>query len=160
MLANLLAAALTGVFALPAPAAHVPGQSTGVYMTGVSLGDVDPNNVVPTVNGVPNAGTANWDIALPLGVLHAGDPYKLTVTFEDAGYTGPCNVIVRMTQVQSGKKVVLREVRPFAGQCSPNIFMVSTDFHEMPNAPGPVTLTATIHYGDAKSSTKVDMLIQ
>ena len=160
MLANLLAAALTGVIAIPGSAAHAPSQISGIYMTGVSLGAVDPNNVVPTANGVPNAGTANWDIALPLGVLHAGDPYKLTLTFEDAGYKGPCNIIVRMTQVQSGKKVVLREVRPFAGQCSPNIFMASTDFHEMPNAPGPVTLTATIHYGAEKSSTKVDMLIQ
>ncbi len=160
MLANLMAAALSSLVVLPNAAVQKPGTQTGVYMTSVTLGDVDPNGVVPTVNGVPNAGTSNWDIALPLGGLQSGQPYKLTLSFEDVGYTGSCYVDVRMTQIQDGKKVLLRDVGGYSGQCSPNIYMVSTDFGTMPSAPGMVTLTATAHFGKAKSSTKTNLLIQ
>ncbi|HTT99184.1 MAG TPA: hypothetical protein VMF58_14130 [Rhizomicrobium sp.] len=160
MLAGLMAAALGSVIVMPVHSPQTPGANSAVYVTGVTLGDVDPNNVVPTANGVPNAGTSNWDIALPVAGLTAGTDYKLTFTFEDVGYTGACNVDVRMTQVQEGKKVLLRDVGGYAGQCSPNIYMVSTDFGAMPDSPGPVTLTVTAHYGKAKTSTKVKMLIQ
>ncbi len=160
MLANLMAAAFSSLAVLPNAAVQTPGTQTGVYMTSVTLGAVDPNGVVPTVNGVPNAGTANWDIALPSAVLQQGNSYKLTLSFEDAGYTGSCDVDVRMTQKQDGKTVLLRDVIGYSGQCVPDIYMVSTDFGAMPNAPGPVTLSATLHYGRAKSAIKAKMLIQ
>jgi hypothetical protein len=159
MFASLAAAALATVITVPT-SSQSPSGDGGVYMTGVTLGDVDPNGVVPTTNGVPNAGTSNWDVALPLAGLSAGTDYKLTLTFEDVGYTGQCYVDVRMTQIQNGKKVLLRDAGGFSGQCAPNIYLVSTDFGVMPNAPGPVTLTATAHFGKGKSSTKVKLQIQ
>jgi hypothetical protein len=160
MITTLVAAALATVIAIPTASAPPSSGDGTVQMTSVTLGDVDPNNVVPTANGVPNAGTSNWDIALPVAGLTAGTDYKLTLTFEDVGYTGPCNVDVRMTQIQNGKKVLLRDTTGFSGQCTSNIYLVSTDFGAMPNAPGPVTLIATAHFGKGKSSTKVNLLIQ
>lgn len=161
MLANFMAAALSGLIALPASPAHPPTSGAGLYMTSVTLGEIDPDGVVPTINGVPNAGTLNWDIALPRAQLTVGMPYKLTFSFEDIGYNGPCSVEVRMTQVQGGKKVRLRGLTGLGTQCtSPNVYMGATDFGKIPDAPGPVTITATVHYGANQSSTKVQMLIQ
>jgi len=160
MFASLTAAALATVIALPASSPRTPTGDGGVFMTGVTLGDIDPNGAVPTTNGVPNAGTANWDVALPTAGLHAGQNYQLTYSFEDVGYTGACNVDIRMTQVQNGRKVLLRDAGGFSDQCTPNIYLATTLFGAMPNAPGPVTLTATVRYGKAKSSTKVNLLIQ
>ena len=159
MFATLMAAALSSVLVIPTHSTQTPSQG-GVYMTGVTLGDIDPNGVVPTANGVPNAGTQNWDVALPTAGLHAGQDYKLTLTFENTGYTGNCYVDVRMTQIQNGKKVLLRDVGGFTGQCETGIYLVSTDFGTMPNAPGPVTLTAIAHFGKGKTSTKTSLLIQ
>jgi hypothetical protein len=160
MFMGLMAAALGSVIVFPNTSLQAPAKDAGVYMTSVSLGAVDPNAIVPTANGVPHAGTSNWDIALPLAGLQVGTPYKLTLSFEDVGYTGACYVDVRMTQKQDGKTVLLRDVIGFSGQCVPSIYMAATDFGTMPDAPGPVTLSATVHYGKGKTSTKATMLIQ
>jgi hypothetical protein len=160
MFATLVAGALANVLVVPISPTQPPQQSIGIYMTSVMLGDLDPNNVVPTANGVPGAGTSNWDVALPLAALQAGTDYKLTLTFEDVSYTGPCYVDVRMTQIQNGKKVLLRDMTGYSGQCSPNIYLASVDFGAVPDAPGPVSIAATAHYGKAKSQAKVQMIIQ
>lgn len=160
MPASLAALALATVVAIPGPSALPPAKDRGILLTSVTLGVTDPNGKVPTLNGVPGAGTNNLDIAVPAAVLPVGTDYQLMATFQAAGYTGTCNGQVTMTQKQGHEQVKLRQVSIGPGQCEAgNIYMVHTAFGAIPDAPGPVTLSFTMSYGDAKAVMKVPMTI-
>jgi hypothetical protein len=163
MLSLLAAAALASGAAIAAPEGDIPPGSAAIFPTSIALGEIDPNGKVPTVNGVPGAGTRNWDIAVPKAVLKAGHDYELTVSAEDIGFTGACFGEVLMTQIQNGRKMILQQVdvTDFI-KCRPgHIYVKSRDFGVIPNSPGAVMLEFSMQFsGHHKTSIRVPMLIR
>jgi hypothetical protein len=139
-----------------------PDNAT-IIPTSVAFGEIDPNGKVPTVNGVPGAGVKNWDIALPRAVLKAGHDYELTVSAEDVGFTGACFGEVLMWQIQNGRKELLElvDITDFI-KCKPgHVYVKSKDFGIIPDKPGPVTVTFSMHFSaHHKTTIRVPMLIQ
>lgn len=132
-----------------------------MVVTMVTAGEVDPNGVIPTFNGVPGAGVNNWDIALPTSILNVGKNYELEAQVIDNNYTGPCKGYIELTQEQSGKKVVLAKFVFFSkGDCSPGIGYGGDDEVTIPDSPGPATLSATMTFGTEKNVMSVPMIIQ
>jgi hypothetical protein len=165
MLANLALAAVAA-FAAPAAnssnAAQISADGNGIIVTSASVGAIDPNGKVPTTNGVPGAGVLNWDIATPTALLNVGGKYKFAMTFHDLAYTGSCSVVVKFSQSQGGKNVVLKKITIFGQNCAAGtVYVASADTGAMPNAPGPVNLSVNVLYGSQKSNTlKVPMVLQ
>lgn len=160
MPAMLAALAASAFLVVPHPPVQA-AKDQQIFITTLSLGPADPNGKVPTVNGVPDAGVNNWDIPMPSAVLTHGQDYYLTYAIDDAAYTGNCLFTVELTQVQSGHKVVLgSDVFSLPGGCVPGQVLVATDFHAMPDSPGPVTLSMKVKYDGGKASIKLPMVIQ
>jgi hypothetical protein len=128
----------------------------------VTVGDRDPNHVIPTVDGVPGAGIDNLDIAFPDTILQHGTVYVVQVAAQDASYTGSCDVTYQLSQVQGGINVILDSgtINPAYACKRGQNFAVGNLTDAIPDAPGLATLTGTIAYGTKKVSTKVSVLIK
>ncbi|MBV9570876.1 MAG: hypothetical protein JO056_06525 [Alphaproteobacteria bacterium] len=131
-----------------------------MVVTIVTAGEVDPNGVVPTFNGVPGAGTNNWDIAFPTGVLKIGKSYNIETLINDNSYSGPCKGSLELAQEQAGKKVVLAKYSVVNGTCGPGIIYGRDEAITIPNSPGPATLSGMIKYGSNRHALNVPMVIQ
>jgi hypothetical protein len=137
------------------------GNGPAMVVTMVTAGEVDPNGVIPTFDGVPGAGVINWDIAYPATVLYVGMNYELEALVNDNTYSGPCKGYIELTQEQSGKKVVLTKFVFYSrDDCGSGIGYGGTSEVTIPNSPGPATLSATMQYGGQKSVMSVPMVIQ
>jgi hypothetical protein len=84
-----------------------PADSNAVVITSFTAGFSDPNGVLPNFDEVPGAGVDNWDIALPVAVLHIGDNYTYQMTFHSVSFTGTCKATYKLTQVQGSQTVTL-----------------------------------------------------
>lgn len=163
MLAGLLAAAAVSVMTFPAPA-HAPSspvvnaKSASILITTIAFGEIDPNGAVPTVNGVPDAGTTNWDIPLPTAVLTSGTNYTETFTFYDIDYTGSCAFLIEVTSDKTGEALLKTPVSNIS--CSPGATLVSTTTGAVSLPPGPVTARATVYYGKKRVSMKAPLTVQ
>jgi hypothetical protein len=128
----------------------------------VTLGVLDPNNVIPTVDGVPGAGIDNLDIAFPLTAVAHGTVYVVQVAAQDLTYNGSCSITYELDQKQKGVNVVLDSGTingTFA--CKPGTtFAVGNRTHAIPNSPGAATLTGTITYGSKTATTTLPLFIQ
>ena len=162
MLSTIALAAATA-FVVAAPA-HPSGiaQSSAVVLTSITAGAIDPNNVVPTLNGVPGAGTNNWDIPIPLSALDKSAPYSFSATFQDLAYTGTCRVVFKLQQNQAGKNVRLAGAQIFSTACAPGaVFLGHYNSQISTKAvPGPATLVGTVYFGSDKRSLKIPITIQ
>jgi hypothetical protein len=148
-------------FAVSNPSSTATADAgTGMVVTMVTAGEVDPKNIVPTFNGVPGAGVNNWDIAFPTGVLNVGKDYDIEAMINDNSYSGSCKGSLELTQEQGGKVVVLAKFSVVNGTCSPGVIYGRDEVITIPNAPGPATLSGTIKYGTNKHTLKVPMVIQ
>jgi hypothetical protein len=162
MLTTLLLAGATS-FAIPLSdgATHAAAQSPGMEVTMVTAGAVDPNGIIPALNGVPGAGVYNWDIALPVTVLNGGQNYVLEAMVNDNNYTGPCKGYLELTQVQSGKKVVLAKFVFWSKEdCTAGFGYGGENEFTIPASPGPAMLSGVIKYGGSKNVMNVPMVIQ
>ena len=160
---SLPAAAAAAVFALPGPVnpAGAPPRDTTIVITSITAGETDPNGKVPTLNGVEGAGTNNWDIAIPTGILVNGRAYTYALTFQDIGYSGHCSASYKLTQGTGANKVTLDQGSIFGTTCAAgSLYLTSAPGRIMPNAPGPALLTGTVVFGDQKVSVKVPMMIE
>jgi hypothetical protein len=162
MLATLALAAVTA-FAVAAPV-HSSGvpQSSAVVLTSITAGEVDPNGVVPTLNGVAGAGTNNWDIPIPLSALDKNSAYSSSATFQDLSYTGNCRVVFKPLQDQGGETVKLAGAEIFSIACTPGLVLLGYCNSQISTkaVPGPATLIGTVFFGSEKSSLKIPMVIQ
>src|SRR5215467_11414156 len=143
----LFAMAAAAVFAVPGPVNPriAPPEDGTIVITSVTAGETDPNGKVPTLNGVKGAGTNNWDIAIPTGVLVNGRPYTYTLTFQDVGYSGHCSASYKLTQGTGTKKVTLDQGSIFSTTCAAgDLYLTSAPGRVMPDSPGAATLTGTI----------------
>jgi hypothetical protein len=164
MFANLIAAA---VVALAAPATHasntapMTGNGGGVIITNVAMGEIDPNGIIPTTNGVQGAGVDNVDIATPIALLSAGQNYAFTMAFHDLSYSGSCTETVTFTQIQNGKKVRLMRFTILPQDCEAgNVYLAYAETGKFPNSPGSVTMSVTVYYGNQKATMKVPLVLQ
>jgi hypothetical protein len=160
MLATLLLAGAAFALHNPAGAATSADAGTGMVVTMVTAGEVDPNGVLPAFNGVPGAGVNNWDIAFPTGVLKVGKSYDIEALINDNNYSGSCKGNLELTQDQAGKRGVLAKFSVVNGTCSPGIIYGHDEAITIPNSPGPATLSGTIKYGTNKHVLSVPMVIQ
>ncbi|MGH6889283.1 MAG: hypothetical protein ACREHF_08815 [Rhizomicrobium sp.] len=144
------------VAAASAPAAAV---NTAIIITSVTAGAADPNEIIPTENGVRGAGVDNWDIADPTAILQNGQRYNFSASFDDLSYTGSCEERLKVTQEQNGKRVLLFGVTRFGGNCSPGTDLFSSGPILIPDSPGPVELSVTVTFGADHVSMKVPMEI-
>ncbi|HWA88903.1 MAG TPA: hypothetical protein VG889_02635 [Rhizomicrobium sp.] len=158
---SIAALALSTFAAVAVPSLSPPQHKLPpVVLTSLTMGETDPNAKVPTVNGVPDAGTLNWDVAMPVAAMIVGRRYTVTATFHDFAYDGACNTQVTMSRKLRHKQVVLRQTALGPGTCaSGKVFLMAGDFGIAPDAPGPVTLSIVLHFGDATATTKVPMTI-
>jgi hypothetical protein len=155
----IAALALSSFIAVPAPAV-TPAKDRPIILTSLTIGSTDPNGKVPTVNGVPDSGTLNWDIALPVAALIVGQDYHVTATFHDLGYSGSCNAQATLSQKQGHKKVTLRSIPLGPAHCDSGlVYLLHGDMGATPDAAGPATLTVDLYFGDSKESLKVPMVI-
>jgi hypothetical protein len=162
MLTTLLLAGGTS-FAIPlfGGATHAAAQSPGMEVTMVTAGAVDPNGIIPALNGVQGAGVYNWDIALPVTVLNGGQNYVLEAMVNDNNYTGPCEGYLELTQVQSGKRVVLAKFVFWSKEdCTAGFGYGGENEFTIPTSPGPAMLSGVIKYGASKNVMNVPMVIQ
>ena len=116
-----LAAATAFAVAAPVHSFDVP-RNSAVVLTSITAGEVDPNGVVPTLNGVAGAGTNNWDIPIPLSALDKNSAYSFSATFQDLSYTGSCRVVFKLLQDQGGEAVKLAGSEIFSTACTPDWF--------------------------------------
>lgn len=129
----------------------------------VTLGVLDPNNVIPTVDGVPGAGIDNLDIAFPLTAVAHGTVYVVQVAAQDLSYNGSCSITYELDQKQKGGGNVVLDSGTINGTfaCKPGTtFAVGNRTHAIPNAPGPATLTGTVTYGSKTATTTLALFIQ
>ena len=156
-----LAAATAFVVATPVHPAGIP-QSSAVVLTSITAGEVDPNGVVPTLNGVAGAGTNNWDIPIPLSTLDKSAPYSFSVTFQDISYSGTCRTAFKLQQDQDGTNVQLACGQIFSTACSPGLVFLGHRNSQISTKAiaGPATLTGTVYFGSDKSSLKIPITIQ
>jgi hypothetical protein len=159
----LLATAAAAVFALPGPInPHGTAPQDGtIVITSITAGETDPNGKVPTLNGVRGAGTNNWDIAIPTGILVNGRAYTYALTFQDIGYSGQCSASYKLTQGTGVNKVTLDQGSMLSTGCAAGyLYLTAAPGRVMPDAPGAATLTGTVVFGDQKVSVKVPMTIE
>ena len=163
---SVASVAIAAVLALPlvAHSQSVPGSKKApqIMPAFITVGEVDPNHVIPTVDGVPGAGIDNLDIAFPDTILQHGTVYVVQVAAQDASYTGSCDITYALTQVQGGKNVTLDSgtINPSYACMRGQNFAVGNRTNAVPDAPGLATLTGTIAFGTKKVSTKVSVLIK
>jgi len=132
-----------------------------IIITNVGVGQIDPNAKVPTTDGVAGAGVENWDIPTPIALLSVGQNYMFTMAFQDLSYSGSCSISARFTQVQNGKKVILKAFTLFAGTCDVgNTYTLGQKTSAMPNAPGPVTLSVKLRYGSQTATMNVPLVLK
>lgn len=133
-------------------------DSNAVVITSFTAGFSDPNAVIPNFDAVPGAGVDNWDIALPVAVLHIGYNYTYQMTFHSVSYSGTCKATYKLMQGQttldSGTLVKKLDCT------SPSIWAYFVNGPQIPNSPGPATLIGTLEFGGNKSTVKVPMLIK
>ena len=153
----ILPAVAIGAVALARPAA---AQQVG-YVNLVTAGFVDPNGVLPALNGVPNAGVNNLAVANPKALLNIGQAYTYTVGSQDLSYTGFCITSYSLTQVQGGKTVTLQGGKIQRYKCAPgNIFFWAVNAAPIPNAPGAAKLTGTVKFGTTSYKFDFPVFIQ
>jgi hypothetical protein len=160
---SAISALAAAVFAVPGPvnpAGAPPGDGT-IVVTSITAGETDPNGKVPTLNGVAGAGTNNWDIAIPTGILVNGRAYTYAIAFQDIGYSGHCSASYKLTQGAGANKVTLDAGSMLSTTCSAGyLYMTGAPGRVMPDSPGPAMLTGTVVFGDRKVSVKVPMTIE
>jgi hypothetical protein len=159
----MLAAVAASVFAVPGPVnpAGAPPKESAIVITTITAGETDPNGKVPTLNGVQGAGTNNWDVAIPTGILVNGRAYTYSITFQDIGYSGHCSASYKLTQGMGAKKVTIDTGSIFSTSCTAGyLYLSAAPGRVMPNSPGPATLTGTVVFGDRKVSLKIPMTIE
>lgn len=135
-----------------------PVQSNAVVITSFTAGFADPNGVIPNFDLVPGAGVDNWDVSLPVAVLHIGNVYNYSMTFHSVNFAGLCQASYKLTQ---GSTVLdsAKIVKKF--DCtSPSIWAYDVNGKTIPNSPGPAVLEGTLQFGTDKSTVKVPMLIK
>ena len=161
MLAIVALAAAFATVATPVRTSDA-AQGSAVVLTSITAGEVDPNGIVPTLNGVSGAGTNNWDIPIPLSVLTKSSPYSFSATFQDISYTGTCRVAFKLQQDQDGKKVTLAGSQIFSTACSPGLVFLGHRNSQISTKAiaGPATLTGTVYFGSDRNSLKVPITIQ
>ena len=158
--ALILAGATSFSFPLPNGASKAP-QEPGMVVTMVTAGAVDPKGIIPAVNGVSGAGVYNWDIAFPVTVLNGGHNYMLEAIVNDNNYSGPCKGFLELTQMQSGKKVVLAKFVFWSKEdCTAGFQYGGSNEFTIPDSPGSATLSGVIKYGTNKNVLNVPMVIQ
>jgi hypothetical protein len=159
MLVNLFAAAVISVMTMPGNAPPIPGnKGPAIIPTTLAFGAIDPTAVIPTVDGVSNAGVDNWDIAWPLGMLARGTSYAETFSFHDISYSGDCEFLVTI-KGNAGGQVAAPVRKPIS--CTPgDVIMVSTQTGALGGSPGAAEATLTVYFGKKKTSIKVPLVIQ
>jgi hypothetical protein len=159
----ILATAAAAIFAIPGPVNPriVPPQDGSIVITSITAGETDPNAKVPTLNGVKGAGTNNWDVAIPTGILVNGRAYTYAISFQDIGYSGSCSASYKLTQGTGAQKVTLDQGSILSTSCTAGyLYMAAAPGRVMPDSPGAATLTGTVVFGDRKVSVKVPMTIE
>lgn len=96
MLTALLLAGAASL-TIPSTGAALPNSEEQVAVTLLVAGEVDPNGILPAFNGVPPAGTSNWDVALPTSVLAVGHQYEFDMLANDENFSGPCKAFFELT---------------------------------------------------------------
>jgi hypothetical protein len=135
----------------------------GVVLTSFSAGLLDPNGVVPTLDGVPGAGVHNWDIATPKALLLNGSTYVYQMTFQSLSYSGNCKASYKLTQKQGNKNVTLDSgVIADTFDCtSPTNWAFAVPSSKAINGiSGPATLTGTLTLTGGKVTMQVPVTIQ
>lgn len=139
-LAAVLAATLTTF------SAH--GQ---VLVTGITASFPDPNGKVPTFNGVPGAGIANWDNSLAQGVLVQGDYYNFCVSLAAATASGTASVSYAVTRGKT--KILSATIVKSLTVGTDGVWYECSGYTKLPSSPGKATLAAIAEY-TATGSTK------
>jgi hypothetical protein len=137
-------------------------KAPAVMAAFITAGALDPNNVIPTVDGVPNAGIGNLDIAWPLTVLRHGAIYVVQVAAQNSNFSGTCAVTYQLTQVKHHKKTVVDQgtINPSYACAAHTNWAVGNRSNPVPNSPGAATLVGIIQYGSTTVSTSFPVWIQ
>ncbi|HSZ75325.1 MAG TPA: hypothetical protein VK779_10935 [Rhizomicrobium sp.] len=139
-----------------------PATPTGVIITSITAGRIDPALKVPVFDGVPGAQVDNADLSMPQAILVHGQQYSFVLTSQNTTFTGTCKDSYRLTQVQSGKTVVLQSATIVKSyDCTPGTYWMYYYYGKpIPNSPGPATLIGTVTYGTNKISMTTHVVIQ
>jgi hypothetical protein len=162
MFATIALAAATA-FAVAAPVHSFDvSQNSAVVLTSIIAGDVDPNGVVPTPNGVAGAGTNNWDVPIPQSALDKNSAYSFSATFQDLSYTGNCRMIFKLQQDQGGRTVNLAGAEIFSAACTPGLVFLGHRNSQISTkaVASPAMLIGTVIFGSEKSLLKIPMMIE
>jgi hypothetical protein len=133
----------------------------GVLPAFITAGLIDPNGKVPAVNGVPGAGTPNMAVAFPTTVLTHGTSYVYTVAAQNYSFSGTCVASYKLTQLQSGKTVILDSGTINTFSCASGEEWAFAAFgNAIPNSPGPATLIGLVKFGTTTIKTKTAVVLQ
>ena len=135
-------------------------QSIG-YVTMVAASAVDPNHKVPMINGVPGSGISNYDLGFPAAILTHGQPYVISVLAQNGTYNGTCKSSYAITQVQSGKTVVLLSSKIKTYTCKPgDVWAWVIQTPDGPDSVGVAKLSGTVRYGTKAVTLSEPIYIQ
>jgi hypothetical protein len=143
-------------------ATSAPTTPTGVVITSITAGRIDPALKVPTYDGVAGAEVDNADLSMPQAILVHGQQYSFVLTSQNTTFSGTCKDSYKLTQVQGGKTVVLQSATIIKSyDCTPGTYWMYYYYGKpIPAAPGPATLIGTVTYGTSKVSMSVHVVIQ
>lgn len=128
------------------------------YITGVTIGAIDPNGKVPAVNAVPGAGVGNWDDSFPLAVLTHGVAYVVSVTSAVGSYSGTCEASYILTSA-SGTRLVSGKIKSFT--CSQGTVWAWDIYTKaLPDVTGPAKLTGVMKFGTSTVRTTIPVYVQ
>lgn len=140
-----------------APQAAVPA----VLPAFITAGFIDPNGVIPALNGVAGAGVANLDVAQPLTVLVHGSSYMYTVVLQNYSFTGTCVVSYKLTQVQNGKTVTLDSAQIKSFSTVPgDTWAWAMGGKAIPNSAELAMLQGIVKFGSQSQTVKVNVVLQ
>jgi len=121
---------------------------TGMLPTSVTVGVIDPNGKVPTVNAVAGAAVPNIDVSFPTSILTHGNSYCFTVSLQDVNVTGAYEVDYYIKRTTGGKTKTLLEQTLVSGNTAPGDVWVWDAYSKaIPDSPGTATLVGRVRWG-------------
>jgi hypothetical protein len=151
-----------GSIVLTGAAFATSSTPTGVIVTSITAGGIDPALKVPTYDGVPGAQIDNADLSMPQAILVNGKQYSFVLTSQNTTFSGICKDSYKLTQVQNGTTVVIQSATiKKSYDCTPGTYWMYYYYGKPISAtPGPATLIGTVTYGTNKVSMTAHVVIQ
>jgi len=139
-------------------AAHAAPPGAITYLV---IGSADPNKKLPLLDGVPNAGVSNIDMALPVRYLQHGYSYEVIIGGQNFAFTGTCVAAYTLISKANGgsQLIVSGSTEPFS--CSATaVGQWPFPTPKIPNLRGPAVLSATLQFGKKMIKASIPLAIE